>query len=209
MSYGLSSGDSGRPRGGPRVLCSRGGRKLRMPRPFVNCCVMPAVAAPDPDEFPRLMLSSHSLRCRCSLISGSGKGVGRDMRWIRSNVRLGAWCALFALAVQLVLSFDHVHLNGGSSTSVALALSTRLTALAPSATSEAPAVPSDQDSDGQAGRFCDICALIQLAGSVAPAAPPVLTLPVTFGAVAFDRSSDSEITASSPLFFQPRAPPLV
>jgi hypothetical protein len=104
------------------------------------------------------------------------------MRWIRSHVRLGAWCALFALAVQLVLSFGHVHLNGGSSTSVPSALSTRLMAPAPSAASEAPALPADQDSDGQAGRFCDICALIQLAGSVTPAAAPVLASPATFDA---------------------------
>jgi hypothetical protein len=135
--------------------------------------------------------------------------VGRDMRWIRSHVRLGAWCALFALAVQLVLSFGHVHLNGGSSTSVPSALSTRLMAPAPSAASEAPALPADQDSDGQAGRFCDICALIQLAGSVTPAAAPVLASPATFDAVAFDRSADTELVAPSPFFFRARAPPLV
>src|SRR5262245_56438932 len=31
------------------------------------------------------------------------------MGWIRSNLRFGAWCALLALAIQLVLSFGHVH----------------------------------------------------------------------------------------------------
>ena len=38
------------------------------------------------------------------------------MRWFRSNIRAGSYVALLALAVQLVLSFGHVHLNGFKST---------------------------------------------------------------------------------------------
>ena len=34
------------------------------------------------------------------------------MRWVRSRQKLGAWCALFAVTVQLVLSFGHVHVAG-------------------------------------------------------------------------------------------------
>jgi hypothetical protein len=39
------------------------------------------------------------------------------MHWIRKNNRLGAWAAVFALAIQLVLSFGHVHLDNFQGTS--------------------------------------------------------------------------------------------
>ena len=31
------------------------------------------------------------------------------MHWIRKNSRFGSWAAVFALALQLVLSFGHIH----------------------------------------------------------------------------------------------------
>ena len=34
------------------------------------------------------------------------------MQWFRSRVKLGSWVALFALALQLALTFGHVHLDG-------------------------------------------------------------------------------------------------
>ena len=34
-----------------------------------------------------------------------------DMKWFRSNIRHGSRLALFALAVQLALSFGHIHLE--------------------------------------------------------------------------------------------------
>ena len=33
------------------------------------------------------------------------------MYWVRSNRRFGSWAALFALAIQLVLSFGHIHIE--------------------------------------------------------------------------------------------------
>jgi hypothetical protein len=33
------------------------------------------------------------------------------MDWIRTHRRIGSWLALFALAMQFVLSFDHVHVG--------------------------------------------------------------------------------------------------
>jgi hypothetical protein len=33
------------------------------------------------------------------------------MKWFRSNVRHGSWLALFALAIQVLLSFGHFHGN--------------------------------------------------------------------------------------------------
>src|SRR5258708_10299935 len=31
------------------------------------------------------------------------------MRWVRINRRHGAWCALLAMAIQIVVSFGHAH----------------------------------------------------------------------------------------------------
>ena len=33
------------------------------------------------------------------------------MVWVRGNRRVGAWLGLLALALQLVLSFGHIHLG--------------------------------------------------------------------------------------------------
>ena len=33
------------------------------------------------------------------------------MRWVRCNNRFGSWLALAALALQIVVSFGHVHLD--------------------------------------------------------------------------------------------------
>jgi len=125
------------------------------------------------------------------------------MRWIRSNVRLGAWCALFALAVQLTLSFGHVHLDGGKSTSPATVLA------ADFAAAETPNGPSSDEPKGQAGDFCAVCALIQLAGSVAPATMPILVLSVNQSSVLHSINAVPTLAPSAPLFFQARAPPLV
>src|SRR5262245_22163548 len=65
-------------------------------------------------------LYSRLVRCYDFPVRGGGrctrrgylKGLdGSAMRWFRSNMRLGAWCALFALMTQLALSFAHVHLE--------------------------------------------------------------------------------------------------
>jgi hypothetical protein len=36
------------------------------------------------------------------------------MSWVRSNLRFGSWCGLFALAIQLVVLFNHVHCAGNT-----------------------------------------------------------------------------------------------
>jgi hypothetical protein len=130
------------------------------------------------------------------------------MRWIRSNVTFGAWCALFALAVQLTLSFGHVH---GISPGWAGAAITDRAALQsqPVLPNQAsvPVRPSQPDPYGAADDFCAICALI-LAGTMAPAAAPVLTLPVLFSPVPFTVSIDRDLAAVVPLSFQARGPPI-
>ena len=110
---------------------------------------------------------------------------------------MGSRLALFALAVQLVLSFAHVHVADlGQSQAVAAAL--------PSGSGGAP----PQKSDGPVDPGCAICALIQLAATATPSAAPALPL---LAATAHSRLevADQFLLASSPqIFFRARAPPV-
>ena len=128
------------------------------------------------------------------------------MRWSRSNMRLGAWCALFALMTQLALSFAHVHLEDFGPRSAA-AFSARVAALAPAALPEdAPALPATPPY-GLAGDLCAICAVMHLADSVLPAASPSVLMPVIRNVKWLEIRTDREHAASPPLIFQARAPP--
>jgi hypothetical protein len=125
------------------------------------------------------------------------------MRWIRSNVRLGAWCALFALALQLALSFGHVHVEGGT----AAAAQSALAASVPD--SDAANPPSNPEPNRQASDFCAICALIHLAGTVTPATASVFETPVVSASAPFALRADRAPASATPLSFRARAPPLV
>src|SRR5208337_3280215 len=55
----------------------------------------------------------------------------KTMGWFRSRMRLGSWSALFALTIQLVLSFEHLHFDGASPRSVSAQTVSLRTVLAP------------------------------------------------------------------------------
>jgi len=120
------------------------------------------------------------------------------MHWFRSRVRLGSCVALFALAVQLVLTFGHVHLDGlGGHSSVRI---------------EAAAValaPAGHQGPKAADDYCATCALIHLAGALVPAAAAALALPLVFGQLHRPRVAlRLALPASPPASFAARAPPL-
>ncbi len=122
------------------------------------------------------------------------------MHWVRTNRRHGSWLALAALALQVVLSFGHVHLEGiRGGPPAAVAVNAKAPGSQPS-----PAQHPANDADD----YCAICATIHLAStSFLPDAPqlPVLLVAqtiehfhhVAFVAVARQRTP-----------FQSRAPPL-
>jgi len=95
------------------------------------------------------------------------------MRWFRANKRFCGWLALFALAVQIDLSFGHVHADdfGRGSTVVILSGATGPDA-GPAPTS------ADNRPLGLADDYCAICAIIALDGSLFLPEPPALALPV-------------------------------
>jgi hypothetical protein len=116
------------------------------------------------------------------------------MKWVRSNIKLGARVALFALAVQFALSFGHFH---------------AIAAQAPPSIQSIQHLPTPgPDSDRHADDLCDICAVIALTGTAVASAPPALPLPQ---AIELPRQT-TETTFlrlhAARAAFQSRAPPL-
>ena len=164
--------------------------------------------------------------------SGTGRGgfpdipvkARADMKWFRSNIRLGSRLALFALAIQFLLSFGHFH---GASASAAAAMDAKRSglhhavgiAVARLSASEqtspgkvlrpvGPKTPSGHAPSGHPGDDCAICAVMALASAMVDAAPPLLLSPQAtafsyFAAVA--RCAEPNSTRAA---FQPRAPPI-
>ena len=91
------------------------------------------------------------------------------MRWWRVRRRLGARVALFALVVQLALSFGHVHGAHRVWDGFAAAWS------GVHADSGA-SVPGPQDDDHDS-RYCAICAVLTLLAGAQTAAAPAIWIP--------------------------------
>ncbi len=143
-----------------------------------------------------------------------------DMKWFRSNIRLGSRLALFALAIQFLLSFGHFH--GGSALAdtnqSALHRMVRA-AVAQSGTSKRVSpenvltpvrlkTSSGHAPLGHPGDECAICAVMALANAMVDAAPPCLPAPhataFSYCAVAAGLAQPN----SARVAFQPRAPPI-
>jgi hypothetical protein len=104
------------------------------------------------------------------------------------------------MALQLILSFGHIHLEKFASGS----------AIASVAASKAPSSQQNptQHPTNEADHFCSICATIHLASS--SFLPHALLLPVPFSSRAVEHLSYFNFTFVSPprAAFQSRAPPL-
>ena len=117
------------------------------------------------------------------------------MRWFRANMRSGAWCALVAMALQLVLTFGHVHARLGSSL--------QLGVQGQAAPADGPRAPIKPLVD-----HCTICTLIQMAGAGAPPAAASLPSAVPITSVRLTFEATSEPTPSKPLRVHARGPPI-
>ena len=122
------------------------------------------------------------------------------MSWVCRHKRYGAVLALIALALQIVLTFGHVHLRGLAGDShAAIAQQVKL-AHTPQQT---PAqIPADNDD------YCAICASIFLASSAFAPAPPQLLVPANFQWVEHGFNAARPLAESLRLAFRSRAPPV-
>jgi hypothetical protein len=129
------------------------------------------------------------------------------MRWIRSNIRFGSRVALFALALQIVLSFGHVHLYAADPDALASvsagSIADWLEAVSPG--TRAPIHKTDGAGDG----FCAVCASMQLVASSLTGAEPALPLPAQLGPIGFQVPADLVLVPSLRALFNARAPPRI
>lgn len=112
---------------------------------------------------------------------------------MRRKTSFGGWLALFALGLQLALSFGHIHAEDFAAANVAAAGQSQ----------NAPdGDHHDNDHDG-----CAICAVMHMAATSLVPAPPCVALPP---AVAFATLVTLDRAALPPAArqpFQARAPP--
>jgi hypothetical protein len=122
------------------------------------------------------------------------------MDWLRTNRRFCGALALFALALQLVLSFGHIHLRdfaGIPGTAVAQAQIT------------APHGPNDGAADQVNDGYCLVCATVALSGTLVLPALLALLLPsISIDVSHWYRVADRRDHFDHALF-SARAPPLV
>ena len=132
--------------------------------------------------------------------TGSTEQRRLTMRWFRSKMQFGSRLALVALALQIVLTFGHVH--SFVPTAVDTALSS---AVAASDGSNS----RDPSGNGLADFDCPLCALIDLAGSSTLSVAPDLPLPASVDFVTL--RPRAELASATAPHFQPkaRAPPSI
>ena len=138
------------------------------------------------------------------------------MRWIRGHIRQGSWLALFALVINLGLSFGHIHAIDGKRAERDFA--PRVAALvAPDdgqaqrlVQSQGPSQGPNQGhrDDGLADFLCPICMAASAMGQAFAAAPPELVLALTETTIAPTTVSDLEAPEPPRAAFDPRGPPI-
>jgi hypothetical protein len=107
--------------------------------------------------------------------------------------------ALFALALQVVLAFGHLHLRGAGGSLHRIVAGQASLAHPPQ---QAPAqIPSDDD-------YCAICASIFLASSAFAPAPPQLLVPASFRRIEHYFNPAQPLAEQLRLAFRSRAPPV-
>jgi hypothetical protein len=124
------------------------------------------------------------------------------MRWFRDKIRQGSWLALIALAINLGLSFGHVHAIDGKISGRGIA------AVAASIASTDAGDRQRQPGDGHADYLCPICMAATAMANALTSTPPAL--PVEFANVTIDRTIASVVALVEPqrAAFQSRGPPI-
>ena len=118
------------------------------------------------------------------------------MSWLRSRAKRLTLLALFALALQLGLSFGHAHQDRAFAGKTAI-----------SDQASPPSRDNGGDTDGRQD-LCAICATVALAQTLIDSVPPLLPLPLQTAAPDGLLTLVASSASAHPLGFQSRAPPL-
>ncbi len=123
------------------------------------------------------------------------------MGWVHCYKRHGAYLALAALALQIVLSFGHVHLDGTLRAASHVAITRPHNTVIAQTSPPAPAQnPGDDD-------YCAICASIFLVSTSFVSEPPKLPVPIGFERIERIVSVARGIVEPRRVVFRSRAPP--
>jgi hypothetical protein len=125
------------------------------------------------------------------------------MNWFRSTIRPLAQLALFALAVQMVVWFGHMHRDD-------LGLPPLVTAHwahFPSGAAQALTGPADRNQYPSSDDYCPICASMALLATGAPSLPPAIVAPSLLPRVWSSPTALNLVAIEAPLAFQARGPP--
>jgi hypothetical protein len=125
------------------------------------------------------------------------------MRWVRTNLRRGAWCALLAMAIQIVVSFGHAHrIEGFRQGAFLLQATAGIHNQSPNDSSDPASKPGGLVVD-----YCAICVVIKMGASMIPADAPASGVPVDASTIQFLPHPEAAPSALGRLLFQARAPP--
>jgi hypothetical protein len=124
------------------------------------------------------------------------------MRWFRDNIRQGSWAALIALAINLALSFGHVHaIDGKGPGHPAGALAAFMS---PDDSDHGPGQPDRDHAD----YLCPIClASAAMASAIAPT-PPVLPVAFVIGTIDQPIEQAKAVVEPQHPAYQSRGPPI-
>ena len=155
------------------------------------------------------MLQYYKARQWSGMVPAYGQSKRTAMRAFRARSKWGASLALFALALQLVLTFGHVHFDRRVPLSAEKFASTeKVTVAAADASSATQVTPTDPGGrDHRADDHCPICTLIHLAGALVLVEPPSLPLPDLSGSLPSAPPLAFDFPSSQRALFAARAPP--
>jgi hypothetical protein len=119
------------------------------------------------------------------------------MQWVRRNCRFGSWAALFALSIQLVLFFGHIHLEDIQAYSSATVAQLQ----------DQAGAPADDDHGKSQHDFCAICAALSLTSSSVLPTVSLLTAPVDRPHEWIADFRTAQVPFGLYFHFQARAPP--
>ncbi|TKW79524.1 MAG: DUF2946 domain-containing protein [Bradyrhizobium icense] len=132
------------------------------------------------------------------------------MKWFRRHIKTGSRLALFALALQFVLSFGHFHFNTAQAAPAIQTLTdlAQAQSLAGEAAGQAEQQPASHDDGQPSNEPCAICTVMAMANQLVFATPALLLLPDAVELLFL--ATDAEFVHLGALWpaFQSRAPPV-
>ena len=120
------------------------------------------------------------------------------MRWFRSNRRRWGWLALWALALQLGLSFGHIHVAHGGHAGLAT----------PAQSDAATPQPPPDHEDDHESHYCAIYAVNALLSGAQVAAAPLIPTLAAWAIADISIATAAVGAGVRRTAFRSRAPPL-